>query len=118
MNLITDIKDLLKYDTEHLLRIEISSFSLKIYLEYNPNLDKEENCIIPIEYSFVDDIICIPNNEFHEMYNPSDYGLEMNEINIINNIMNYLNKYREEIKELCYGFDYLERDVYKQKNNK
>ena len=67
--------------------------------------------------SFVDDIICIPNNEFHEMYNPSDYGLDMNEINIINNIMNYLNKYKEEIKELCYGFDYLERDVYKQKNN-
>ena len=118
MNLINDIKDLLKYDTSHILRIELSSSSLKIYLEYDLDLNKDDTDIIPIEYSFIDDIIYIPNNEFNEMYNPSDYGLDINDINIIYNIMNYLNKYREEIKELCYGFDVIDRDIYKEKSNK
>jgi hypothetical protein len=106
MNILEDIKDIVKDDKEHLIAVKASWDGIYVYLEYDPDKEFEENCIIPIFYDVLDEFPYIPDDELKEKWNPSDYGIDYNEICLIKNIMEYFNEHKEEIKELCSGFDF------------
>lgn len=109
MDLLKDIKDILKNDKEHNLKIEVDCYSIKVYLEYDPENNCDEKTIIPIEYTTLEEFAYIPNEEYCEKFNVDDYGLDLHEITLIKEIMEYLESHREEIKELCSGYAWEER---------
>lgn len=104
MNLLKDIKEILKDDREHHLMIEVDCYSVRVYLEYDPENTFDEKTIIPIEYTTLEEFAYIPNEKFCEKFNVDDFGLDLNEITLIKEIMEYLESHREEISELCNGY--------------
>lgn len=109
MDLLRDIKNILKNDKEHHLKVEIDSFSVKVYLEYDPETNYEEKTIIPIEYTTVEEFAYIPDDEYRKRFNVDDYGLDLNEITLIKEIMEYLEAHKKEIGELCSGLVWEDR---------
>lgn len=81
-------------------------------MQYDPNEEFDENCIIPIHYTTVEDFAYIPDGECREKYNPSDYGIDTSEIRLISGIMDYLELHGDEINELCNGLDFQDRECY------
>lgn len=111
MNLLEDIANILikNKDNEHYLKVEVDEWDVKVYLEYSPNgnyIDKEdEQMLIPIIYSSVDEFAYIPDDEYRKLYNPTEYGIDNTEIKIINDIMEYLVNHKKEIKMMCGKFN-------------
>ena len=78
--------------------------TVKVYLIYDPENNYDESTIIPIEYSLLEEFAYIPDSDYRKMYNVNDYGIDINEIILIKNIMEYLESHREEIAALCDGY--------------
>ena len=116
MNLLNDIKKFLKDEDEHNLKIKVSWEGVTVYLDYDPTGEESGNCIIPIHYTTFEEFCYIPHDEFIEMYKPNDFGIDYSEIKIINKIMSYLEKHKEEINKLCRGYDAQDRKFYKESN--
>ena len=96
----------MKNNKEHNLKIEVNNLGVKVLLDYDPENNYEEKTIIPIEYSTLEEFAYIPDEDYRKMYNISDYGLVLDEIELIRNIMYYLESHGSEINELCEGFAY------------
>lgn len=109
MNLLEDIKDIVKNDKEHHLKIEVDCVSVKVFLIYDPENDYSEDMIIPIEYCIFDEFAYISDSEYREMFKPCDYGLTLDEVTLIKNIMEYLESHKKEIKDLCQGYSWEDR---------
>ena len=111
MNILHDIKEILirNKDKEHYLKIECSLDGVTVYLEYDPDKNFDEKCIIPIHYDTLESFVYIPNEEFKDKYNPNDYGIDLTEIILIKEIMEYLESHSTEINELCNGYDWGDR---------
>jgi hypothetical protein len=105
INILEDIKDIAKDDREHRITIEANCVEIRVCLEYDPDMNFNEKCIIPIVYDILDEFAYIPDSEMREEWNPSDYGIDYHEVCLIKDIMEYLESHREEIKVLCYGLD-------------
>lgn len=107
MNVLQDIKDILvkNKDKEHHLKVDVSWEGVTVYLEYDPDKEFEEKCIIPIRYDTLEEFAYIPNDEYRDKYNPNDYGIYLKEVILIKEIMEYLEAYSIEINELCAGYD-------------
>ena len=116
MNLLNDIKKILKDDDDHHLKIEIDGDGVTVYLDYDPALDFEKNCVIPIHYTTIEEFCYIPHEEYCDLYKPNDFGIDYSEIKIINKIMGYLEKHKQELNELCKGCLIEERECYKAKH--
>ena len=54
MNLLNDIKKFLKDDEEHNLKVVVDWDGVTVYLDYDPALDFEKNCVIPICYTAIE----------------------------------------------------------------
>ena len=119
MNLLQDIKDILakNKDKEHYLKIEVSWCGITVYLEYDPDKEFEEKCIIPIRYETLEEFAYIPNSEYKEKYNPEDYGVDLKEIVLIKEIMEYLESHSTEINKLCREYDWENRDIENVESN-
>lgn len=115
MNLLNDIKKILKDDEEHNLKIEVSSEGITVYLDYNPNLEYHSDCVIPIHYETIEEFCYIPHDKLIELYKPCDFGIDYSEIKLINKIMECLEKHKKEINELCEGCDIQDRECFKVK---
>lgn len=113
LNILQDIKEILirNKDKEHHLKIETSWDGVMVYLEYDPEKEFDEKCVIPIRYDTLDDFAYIPDREYKNMYNPNDYGMDLKEIILIKEIMEYLEKNSAEINELCCGYDWEDREI-------
>lgn len=111
MNLLEDIANILikHKDKEHYLKVEVNEWDVKVYLEYSPDGDyiekEDEQMLIPIIYSSVDEFAYIPDDEYRKLYNPTDYGIDNTEIKIINDIMEYLVNHKKEIEMMCEKFN-------------
>lgn len=114
MDLLKDIKDILKNDKEHNLKIEVNCYSVKVYLEYDPEMNFMEKVIIPIEYTTIEELAYIPDDDYREKFNVDDLGLDLHEITLIKEIIEYLESHREEIRELCNGYSWEDREVNKE----
>ena len=114
MDLLKDIKEIVKNDKEHNVKIEVDNLSVRVYLDYDPSNDYEEKTLIPIEYTTVEEFAYIPDNEYREKFNVNDYGIDLHEITLIKEIMEYLGSHGKEIKELCEGYSWEYRSREKE----
>lgn len=116
MNLLTDIKNLLKDDGDHHLKIEIDTYGVTVYLIYDPEIEDCQDVIMPIHYTTIEEFCYIPHDDYCKMYKPTGFGIDSTEIHLICKIMDYLEEHKKEINELCYGYDITERQSWKEKN--
>lgn len=118
MDILKDIRDILikNKDIEHTLKIVVDWSGISVYLDYDPEKDFEEKCVIPIQYSILDNFAYIPDSEYREKFNPNDFGIEYKEIVLIKEIMEYLESHSKEIDDLCVGYDWEDRNIVKDDN--
>ena len=94
-----------------MLKIMVDWTGITVYLDYDPEKDFEEKCILPIQYSPFDGFAYIPDSEYREKFHPNDYGIEYNEVVLTKEIMEYLEAHKEEINDLCSGYDWEDRKI-------
>ena len=94
-----------------MLKIEVDWSGVTVYLDYDPNKDFEEDCVLPIRYDVSYGFTYIPDREYKEKFHPTDFGIEYKEIVLIKEIMEYLEKHKEEIDNLCVGYDWEDRVI-------
>lgn len=112
MNLLKDIAKIVKDDKEHNIEVKVASSEVVVYLEYDPEQSFDSKCIIPIAYEPGEEIAYIPHNELVKIFNPSDFGITLNEVKLIKKIMKYMEKHSVELNELCGRFDLRDRHDY------
>ena len=95
INIIEDIKKIIKNDDLHDVEINISASGIVVYLSCRDYDGK-----IPIKFDNADYEIYIPKENL-----TSDIGVA--DMNIINNIMDYLFEYMSKLDEICTGFSVL-----------
>lgn len=105
INLLNDIKEIVKNDKEHRIEIMIDSINIDIKLIYDPESNFEQSCFfIPIRYSSIEGYSYIDSCQYKE--NEShDIGMNIEEIKLVERIMEYLNKHTYEINGFLQGFD-------------
>ena len=116
MDILQDIKNIVKNDKEHMVKVEVAWDGVTVYLDYDPSKEFHEDYVIPIHYCTVDEFAYIPDDRFKELYKPCDYGMDLNEITLMKEIMKYLESHRTEIAELCHGYDWEFRKDELEKN--
>ena len=94
-----------------MLKIEVDWSGVSVYLDYDPNKDFEENCVIPIHFSVFEGFAYIPDHEHKEKFRPTDFGMDYPEIVLIKEIMEYLENHKDEIDDLCVGYDWEDRKI-------
>ena len=118
MDILKDIRDILirNKDAEHMLKIVVDWSGVTVYLDYDPEKDFEEKCVLPIRYDTLDEFAYIPDSEYREKFHPNDYGIEYKEIVLIKEIMEYLESHKEEINDLCVGYDWEDRKIINEES--
>lgn len=101
MDLLKDIAEIVKNDKEHNVEVKINQYEVVIYLEYNPEYSDDRKCIIPIAYTSIEEVTYIPQDELVKIYNPTAFGIDLNEIKLIQRIMIYLESHKRELNTLC-----------------
>lgn len=109
MDFLKDIANIVKDDKEHNVEVKVNSAEVVVYLEYNPEQSYDSKCIIPIAYTPLKEFAYISHNELTEMFNPSDFGIDLKEIKLIKKIMKYMEKHSVELNELCSRYDLRDR---------
>lgn len=109
MNLLKDIAEIVKDDREHSVEVKINSLGVTVYLEYDPEETFASKCVIPIAYTSLEEFVYIPHSELVEIFSPSDYGIDLNEITLIKRIMKYMEKHKSELNELCCRYNLIDR---------
>ena len=106
MNLLEDIKDIVKNDKEHNVKVEIDRYTVRVYLDCDNENFCDERTMIPIEYTTLEEFAYIPDDEYRAKFNVNDFGIDLYEIRLIKEIMEYLESHGEEICELCRGYSW------------
>lgn len=75
-----------------------------VYLDDDPDETYEEKYLIPIRYDCCSDFCYIPHNEYCEVMCNNDFGIDLDEINLIEKIMQYMENNKNMIKNICRGF--------------
>lgn len=118
MDILKDIRDILirNKDKERMLKIVVDWSGVTVYLDYDPEKDFSEQCVIPIKYDTLDGFAYIPDREYKEIFHPNDFGIEYEDIVLIKEIMEYLESHKEEINDLCVGYDWEDRKIINEES--
>lgn len=109
MDFLKDIAKIVKDDKEHNIEVKVNSCEVVIYLEYDPDQSFDSKCIIPITYEPLGELVYIPQDELVRIFNPAQYGVDLNEIKLIKKIMKYMEKHKKELDELCGRYNLIDR---------
>lgn len=102
INLIEGILDIIKEDERHFVKISIDTLGITIYLDDDPEGNFEEKYIIPVRYDSLLEICYIPHDEYLECMSADiDVGIDKEEIELIQKIMEYLENNKIEINRYC-----------------
>ena len=103
INLIQDLVDIVKDDSDHNIRVMIDRYGVTVYLDDDPEDEGDEKFLIPIRYDTYLNCVGIPYSEFMRcMHEPNeDIAIEYDEIILIHRIMDYLENNKSEIDKLC-----------------
>ena len=102
INLIEDILDIVKDDKRHTIKICIDSLGVTIYLDDDPEDTYEEKYVIPIKYDTLLECAYIPHEEYVKcMSEDKDCGIDKEEIDLIQKIMEYLENNKLSIHRYC-----------------
>lgn len=99
INLIEDITRIVKDDNRHTVKIVIEPVQLAIYLSDDPDDDYEELYVIPIKYDILTQSAYIDDHDYKKMMTDNDGGIDLEEINLIRDIMLYLEENKESIED-------------------
>ena len=84
------------------------------YKKYEPTRFDNESVVARFQKRFDDDF---GKKYFIDVLKWSnDYGIEYKEIVLIKEIMEYLESHKEEINELCVGYDWEDREVINEES--
>lgn len=117
INLIHDLIDIIKDDSDHNVRVMVDRYGVTVYLDDDPEDEGFEKFLIPIRYDTYLDCACISYSELMKyMHEPNeDVAIEYDEIILIHKIMDYLENNKSEIDKIC---DNLSVSRYKSNNSK
>ena len=101
LNLIEDILNIVKDDKRHNVKVVIESIGVTVYLDDDPDDTYEERYVIPIRYDCCSGFCYIPHDEYCEIMHDNDFGIDLEEINLIQKIMQYMENNNEEIEAVC-----------------
>ena len=115
LNLIEDILNIVKDDKRHNVKVVIESLGVTVYLDDDPDGDYEEKYIIPVRYDVLFGSCYIPHDEYLKcMTEDVDCGIDKEEIDLIQKIMEYLENHKTEIDHYC---EILNPETRKQNNS-
>lgn len=102
INLIEGLLDIIKDDTRHIIKICFDTLGVTVYLDDGPNREYEEKYVIPVRYDFLYESAYIPHDEYIKcMSEDIDGGIDKEEIDLIQKIMEYLENNKKEIDHYC-----------------
>ena len=106
MDILSDIKNILIDcdDRDHNLKINIEQSSITVYLDYDPYENYRELCMIPIRCDVSKGIAYIPHDEFKKLFNVESGGIELEELDLVKKIMEYMTNNMKSIKAICDGY--------------
>ena len=71
---------------------------MTIYLSDDEDNSYTEKYVIPIRYDRLSNEIFIDDSEYKKLMTDNDVGIDLEEINLIQKIMQYLDNHKEKIK--------------------
>ena len=102
INLIEGLLNIIKDDTRHIVKICFDTLGVTIYLDDDPDKEYEEKYVIPVRYDSLYESAYIPHDEYLEcMSKDVDGGIDKEEIDLIQKIMEYLENNKKEIDHYC-----------------
>lgn len=111
INIVQEIIEIVKNDHRHHIKIVVDGIYFTVYLDDDPDETYEEKYLIPIRYDCCSNFCYIPHDEYCEIMHDNDFGIDLEEINLIQKIMQYMENNKEEIENICCGFS-----LYKRKH--
>ena len=102
INLIEGLLDIIEDDKRHLVKICLDTLGVTVYLDDDPDSNYEEKYIIPVRYDSLFECCYIPHDEYLEcMSDDTDCGIDKEEIDLIQKIMEYLENNKIDINHYC-----------------
>ena len=102
INILEDIINIIKQDKRHEIKICMDSLGVTIYLDDDPYDTYEEKYVIPVRYDVLYECCYIPHDEYvKHMSENTDCGIDKEEIDLIQKIMEYLENNRSSIHHYC-----------------
>ena len=109
INIVQDIKKKKKNDSRHHVKIVIDGIYFTVYLDDDSDETYEEKYLIPIRYDCCSGFCYIPHDEYCEIMHDNDFGIDLEEINLIQKIMQYMENNNNEIEATCYSLSLSKR---------
>lgn len=109
INLIQDLIDITKNDSRHHVKIVIDDIYFTVYIDDDSDETYEERYVIPIRYDCCSGFCYIPHDEYCEIMHDNDFGIDLEEINLIQKIMQYMENSKDEIEAACYSLSLSKR---------
>lgn len=115
INLIEGLLNIIKDDTRHIVKIYFDTLGVTIYLDDDPDREYEEKYVIPVRYDSLYESVYIPRDEYLKcMSENTDCGIDKEEIDLIQKIMEYLENNKKEIDHYC---NFLDPETRKKNNS-
>lgn len=108
INLLEDIGNIVQKNKYYRYRIEVEDMSVTVYMICDYERTFSEKIIIPITYDTLEEMAYINHEKLLKMYQEKDYGIGLDEIKIIKNLMEYFENHGSEIEKICSMFDLLD----------
>lgn len=115
INLIQDLIDITKNDSRHHIKIVIDGIYFTVYIDDDSDETYEERYVIPIRYDCCSGFCYILHDEYCDIMHNNDFGIDLEEINLIQKIMQYMENNNDEIEAACYSLSLTNRK--KSKNS-
>lgn len=102
ISLIEGLLDIIKEDKRHYVKISLDTLGVTVYLDDDPDGNCDEKYIIPVRYDSLFECCYIPHDEYLKcMSDDTDCGIDKEEIDLIQKIMEYLENNKTEINRYC-----------------
>lgn len=108
INLLEDIGNIVQKNKYYRYRIEVDEISVTVYMICDYERTFSEKLVIPITYDIVEECAYINHEKLLTMYHEKDYGICLDEIKIIKNLMEYFENHNSEIEKICSMFKALD----------
>lgn len=102
ISLIEGLLDIIQGDKRHSVKICLDTLGVTVYFDDDPDGNYEEKYIIPVRYDSLFEGCYIPHDEYLEcMSDDADCGIDKEEIDLIQKIMEYLENNKIDINHYC-----------------
>ena len=115
IEIIKDIIAIIKNDERHHIKLVIDDIYFTVYLDDDQEETYEEKYLIPIRYDSCIGSCYIPHDEYCEIMHDNDFGIDIEEINLIQKIMQYMEDNKDAFDNVCKYLSINGRKTLKEK---